>query len=75
MVCDGVATAIQDGCFQFDIVLPPTYPQVPPQVQLITTGKHYYTTKTELRGATRLFVIIERNVIDAQWRFVYTQHV
>eukprot|EP00953_Heterococcus_sp_UTEX-ZZ885_P034004 17648-Heterococcus_DN1.PRE.3 len=28
----------QDGCFQFDIVLPPTYPAVPPKVQFLTTG-------------------------------------
>eukprot|EP01098_Paradermamoeba_levis_P017220 TRINITY_DN975_c0_g1_i3.p1 TRINITY_DN975_c0_g1~~TRINITY_DN975_c0_g1_i3.p1 ORF type:complete len:573 (-),score=205.37 TRINITY_DN975_c0_g1_i3:938-2656(-) len=26
------------GCFIFDIFLPPNYPKVPPQVQLVTTG-------------------------------------
>lgn len=26
------------GCFVFDIYFPPTYPSVPPQVKLKTTG-------------------------------------
>ncbi|GMI35280.1 hypothetical protein TeGR_g2859 [Tetraparma gracilis] len=31
-------TPYQDGCFVFDIVLPPNYPQEPPKVLLVTTG-------------------------------------
>ncbi|KAG5176482.1 ubiquitin-conjugating enzyme/RWD-like protein, partial [Tribonema minus] len=31
-------TPYQDGLFEFDIFLPAQYPNVPPQVQLITTG-------------------------------------
>lgn len=32
-------TPYQDGCFVFEMVLPPTYPKVCPQVQIITTGR------------------------------------
>jgi len=32
-------TPYANGCFEFDILLPPTYPQVPPKVLLCTTGK------------------------------------
>jgi len=31
-------TPYSGGCFQFDIYFPPTYPNVPPQVNLQTTG-------------------------------------
>lgn len=28
----------QGGCFEFDILLPPDYPNKPPQVHFLTTG-------------------------------------
>lgn len=31
-------TPYENGCFEFDILLPPKYPSVPPMVQIITTG-------------------------------------
>jgi len=31
-------TPYANGCFEFDLLLPPSYPAVPPNVQLITTG-------------------------------------
>jgi ubiquitin-protein ligase len=31
-------TPYANGCFEFDILLPPTYPNVPPKVLLCTTG-------------------------------------
>jgi len=31
-------TPYANGCFEFDIILPPEYPQVPPKVLIVTTG-------------------------------------
>lgn len=31
-------TPYAHGCFEFDLMLPPTYPMQPPRVQLVTTG-------------------------------------
>ena len=32
-------TPYENGCYEFDIYLPPTYPNVSPSVKLITTGQ------------------------------------
>ena len=32
-------TPYHDGCYEFDMALPPDYPKRPPLVQLITTGR------------------------------------
>jgi len=34
-----VGSPYENGCFEFDILIPPEYPQVPPKCTLVTTGK------------------------------------
>lgn len=39
LITGPVDTPYQNGCFEFDIFIPPDYPNSPPKVILITTGK------------------------------------
>ena len=39
MVVGPADTPYENGCFEFDIALPPNYPAKPPKVQLVTTGR------------------------------------
>jgi baculoviral IAP repeat-containing protein 6 (apollon) len=38
MIIPGSETPYSNGCFVFDVYIPSDYPNVPPKVQLITTG-------------------------------------
>eukprot|EP01061_Rhynchopus_euleeides_P010045 TRINITY_DN1937_c2_g1_i3.p1 TRINITY_DN1937_c2_g1~~TRINITY_DN1937_c2_g1_i3.p1 ORF type:complete len:483 (+),score=200.33 TRINITY_DN1937_c2_g1_i3:684-2132(+) len=38
LIIGPAGTPYENGCFTFDIYLPPTYPDVPPQVQLVDTS-------------------------------------
>ncbi|CAD7704554.1 unnamed protein product [Ostreobium quekettii] len=38
LIIPGGATPYANGCFVFDVYLPPDYPQVPPKVHFMTTG-------------------------------------
>jgi len=42
LIIGPVDTPYEGGCFAFDIYIPATYPQKPPEVKLVTTGKGYH---------------------------------
>lgn len=39
MIIGAEGTPYANGCFLFDMYIPPSYPQVPPKCKIITTGK------------------------------------
>merc|ERR1712146_429487 len=39
MIIGADGTPYSNGCFLFDMYIPPSYPQVPPKCKIITTGK------------------------------------